>query len=156
MSPTFSLLASLEAAGLEGHIKTYGASVLELDSSLVNAPSPADLIDLTHGDTRAFVPPAAAAGDMHSACGRGRRHAFRPRPRPATCIPPSSRTRRLTPLTVAVARFVPASHLGSGPCSAGRRGAAGSASTFLRTRAACSLLSRGSRRPVVHAARPLS
>ena len=31
------------------------------------APGPADLIDLTHGDTRAFVPPAAAAADFAAA-----------------------------------------------------------------------------------------
>jgi aspartate/methionine/tyrosine aminotransferase len=41
--------------------------VLELDKALAAAPGPADLIDLTHGDTRAFVPPAAAAADFAAA-----------------------------------------------------------------------------------------
>ena len=67
MSPTFVLPPSLDAASLDEYAETYGASVLELDRSLAAAPAPPDLIDLTHGDTRAFVPPAVAAADFHSA-----------------------------------------------------------------------------------------
>jgi aspartate/methionine/tyrosine aminotransferase len=55
---------ALAAAALPGYAAVYGRSVLELDSELGAAPGPADLIDLTHGDTRAFVPPAAAAADF--------------------------------------------------------------------------------------------
>src|SRR6202042_3468426 len=45
----------------------YGRSVLELDRELGAAPAPAGLIDLTHGDTRAFLPPAVAAADLAEA-----------------------------------------------------------------------------------------
>ncbi len=58
---------SLAAASLDGYAATYGRSVLELDTELAAAPAPADLIDLTHGDTRAFEPPAAAAADFAAA-----------------------------------------------------------------------------------------
>ena len=67
MSPTFRSPPSLDAASLEGYVRTYGASVLELDRSLAAASAPADLIDLTHGDTRAFTPPSAAGEDFQSA-----------------------------------------------------------------------------------------
>jgi len=67
VSPTFLSPPSLDAASLNRYVKTYGASVLELDRSLAAAPAPPDLIDLTHGDTRAFTPPATAAADFHSA-----------------------------------------------------------------------------------------
>jgi aspartate/methionine/tyrosine aminotransferase len=60
-------LASLRAAALPGYAADYGASVLELDRALAAAPGPADLIDLTHGDTRAFTPPATAAADLVAA-----------------------------------------------------------------------------------------
>lgn len=55
---------SLLAAALDGYAATYGRSVLDLDRALAAAPAPAGLIDLTHGDTQAFVPPAAAACDL--------------------------------------------------------------------------------------------
>jgi aspartate/methionine/tyrosine aminotransferase len=58
---------ALAAAALEGYAVSYGASVLDLDRALAAAPAPADLIDLTHGDTRAFGPPAAAAADFAAA-----------------------------------------------------------------------------------------
>jgi aspartate/methionine/tyrosine aminotransferase len=58
---------ALRAAALDGYARAYGASVLELDSALSDAPAPGDLIDLTHGDTRAFPPPASAQGDLADA-----------------------------------------------------------------------------------------
>jgi aspartate/methionine/tyrosine aminotransferase len=58
---------ALAAAALDDYAACYGASVLDLDKALAEAPGPADLIDLTHGDTRAFVPPAAAAVDFAAA-----------------------------------------------------------------------------------------
>jgi hypothetical protein len=58
---------ALTAAALDDYAASYGASVLDLDKALAAAPGPADLIDLTHGDTRAFVPPAVAAADFGSA-----------------------------------------------------------------------------------------
>ncbi len=58
---------ALRAAALPGYADVYGGSVLELDRALAAAPAPADLIDLTHGDTRAFPPPPAAAADLHAA-----------------------------------------------------------------------------------------
>ncbi len=67
MSPSFAPPPSLRAAALEGYVKAYGASVQQLDSLLAAAPAPAGLIDLTHGDTRAFVPPAVAVADFLAA-----------------------------------------------------------------------------------------
>jgi aspartate/methionine/tyrosine aminotransferase len=58
---------ALAAAALEDYAASYGASVLDLDRVLAAAPGTADLIDLTHGDTRAFVPPAMAAADFAAA-----------------------------------------------------------------------------------------
>lgn len=58
---------ALTAAALEDYAAGYGASVLDLDRALAAAPGTADLIDLTHGDTRAFVPPAVAAADFATA-----------------------------------------------------------------------------------------
>jgi aspartate/methionine/tyrosine aminotransferase len=58
---------ALNAAALDDYAASYGASVLDLDKALAAAPGPADLIDLTHGDTRAFVPPAVAAADFDAA-----------------------------------------------------------------------------------------
>jgi aspartate/methionine/tyrosine aminotransferase len=48
---------SLQAAALPEYAPVYGATVLDLDRSVAAAESPEDLIDLTHGDTRAFLPP---------------------------------------------------------------------------------------------------
>jgi aspartate/methionine/tyrosine aminotransferase len=64
---SFRVPPSLRAAALDGYAATYGGSVLDLDRALAQAPGPADLIDLTHGDTRAFVPPAVAATDVADA-----------------------------------------------------------------------------------------
>jgi aspartate/methionine/tyrosine aminotransferase len=58
---------ALRAAALPDYAEEYGGSVLELDRELSAAPAPADLIDLTHGDTRAFPPPASAAADLAEA-----------------------------------------------------------------------------------------
>jgi aspartate/methionine/tyrosine aminotransferase len=57
---------SLAAAALPDYAAAYGRSVLELDQALSAAPAPDGLIDLTHGDTRAFVPPLAAAQDFRA------------------------------------------------------------------------------------------
>jgi aspartate/methionine/tyrosine aminotransferase len=53
----FTAPASLQAAALGEYAAAYGGSVLDLDRSIASAAAPPDLIDLTHGDTRAFVPP---------------------------------------------------------------------------------------------------
>ncbi|HUB39858.1 MAG TPA: aminotransferase class I/II-fold pyridoxal phosphate-dependent enzyme [Streptosporangiaceae bacterium] len=63
----FATPPALAAAALDDYAASYGASVLDLDKALAAAPGPADLIDLTHGDTRAFEPPAVAAFDFAAA-----------------------------------------------------------------------------------------
>jgi aspartate/methionine/tyrosine aminotransferase len=67
MSPSYRPPPRLQAAALEHYGAIYGRSVVELDRALAAAPGPPDLIDLTHGDTRAFEPPAIAAEDMADA-----------------------------------------------------------------------------------------
>ena len=52
---------ALAAAELDAYAPSYGSSVRALDKSLGAAPGTGDLIDLTHGDTRAFLPPASAS-----------------------------------------------------------------------------------------------
>jgi aspartate/methionine/tyrosine aminotransferase len=64
------LPASLRAAALEHYAGEYGGSVLELDREASAAPGTPDLIDLTHGDTRAFTPPHAAVEDLIAALQR--------------------------------------------------------------------------------------
>jgi aspartate/methionine/tyrosine aminotransferase len=54
---TYAGPPSLLAAALPEYTDVYGASVLELDRSVSEVGGPDDLIDLTHGDTRAFLPP---------------------------------------------------------------------------------------------------
>jgi aspartate/methionine/tyrosine aminotransferase len=63
----FRATPALTAAALGDYAASYGASVLDLDRNLAATPGPADLIDLTHGDTRAFKPPAVAAADFAAA-----------------------------------------------------------------------------------------
>ncbi len=58
---------ALQAAGLDHYAADYGGSVHELDVELGRAPAPEDLIDLTHGDTRAFTPPPYAEASLRDA-----------------------------------------------------------------------------------------
>jgi aspartate/methionine/tyrosine aminotransferase len=58
---------ALRAASLPHYAADYGGSVLELDREVSAAPAPDGLIDLTHGDTRAFRPPDRAAADLAGA-----------------------------------------------------------------------------------------
>jgi aspartate/methionine/tyrosine aminotransferase len=57
----------LRRAALEHYADTYGASVYELDRELSAGTAGPDLIDLTHGDTCAFLPPGTAAEDLIAA-----------------------------------------------------------------------------------------
>jgi aspartate/methionine/tyrosine aminotransferase len=66
-SPIYRPSPRLARAALEDYAPVYGTSVLELDRSLGASPGRADMIDLTHGDTRAFEPPPAAAEDLAAA-----------------------------------------------------------------------------------------
>ncbi len=58
---------ALEAAELAQYAQRYGASVRAMDRAIAATPGPGDLIDLTHGDTRAFLPPALAESDLLAA-----------------------------------------------------------------------------------------
>lgn len=58
---------ALVAAELNLYASTYGASVRAMDKAVAETPAPAELIDLTHGDTRAFTPPASAWADVEAA-----------------------------------------------------------------------------------------
>lgn len=58
---------ALVAAELGGYVKSYGASVRAMDKQVAATPGPVDLIDLTHGDTRAFTPPDSAHADFDEA-----------------------------------------------------------------------------------------
>ena len=51
-------------AGLENYRARYGHSVFEMDRAIAAIPKHVDQIDLTHGDTRAFLPPALALKDF--------------------------------------------------------------------------------------------
>jgi aspartate/methionine/tyrosine aminotransferase len=64
MSPAYRPPSRISDAALDAYASAYGASVGELDRRLGAAPAPADLIDLTHGDTRAFTPPPSALEDF--------------------------------------------------------------------------------------------
>jgi aspartate/methionine/tyrosine aminotransferase len=64
---TFRRPPSLEAAELGLYKELYGASVREMDRAVAATPSGRELIDLTHGDTRAFLPPESAERDFLSA-----------------------------------------------------------------------------------------
>ncbi len=61
------LPAALSAAALPGYAREYGDSVHALDRELAAAAPGSALIDLTHGDVRAFPPPAAAAAELAAA-----------------------------------------------------------------------------------------
>lgn len=67
MTDPFRPSSRLDAAALAGYAQRYGASVLDMDRDLARGSAPGDLIDLTHGDTRAFPPPPAAHGDVDAA-----------------------------------------------------------------------------------------
>lgn len=58
---------ALVAAELGAYASLYGLSVREMDRAVAAAPGPEDLIDLTHGDTRAFLPPSSARVDFEGA-----------------------------------------------------------------------------------------
>jgi aspartate/methionine/tyrosine aminotransferase len=64
-------VSATAAAGLPHYAEGYGGSVLELDRALAAARTPDDLIDLTHGDTRAFPPPPSAGADLRAAVESG-------------------------------------------------------------------------------------
>lgn len=64
---TRRLPEALQAAGLEHYAADYGGSVHELDVELGRASAPEGLIDLTHGDTRAFTPPPYAEASLQDA-----------------------------------------------------------------------------------------
>ncbi len=64
MSPRYRAPRRIADAALDAYTAAYGAPVAELDRRLGAAPGPEDLIDLTHGDTRAFEPPASALEDF--------------------------------------------------------------------------------------------
>ncbi|HWD95243.1 MAG TPA: aminotransferase class I/II-fold pyridoxal phosphate-dependent enzyme [Acidimicrobiales bacterium] len=58
---------ALLAAELDLYRKSYGASVREMDRTIAGTASHRELIDLTHGDTRAFTPPESAERDFVAA-----------------------------------------------------------------------------------------
>jgi aspartate/methionine/tyrosine aminotransferase len=58
---------ALTAAELGAYAQRYGSSVRSMDQSVAATKGPDELIDLTHGDTRAFTPPDSAREDFDSA-----------------------------------------------------------------------------------------
>jgi aspartate/methionine/tyrosine aminotransferase len=60
----FRLPPALESAELALYKEQYGASVREMDRTVAATPSSSGIIDLTHGDTRAFLPPESAERDF--------------------------------------------------------------------------------------------
>jgi aspartate/methionine/tyrosine aminotransferase len=52
---------------LENYRSLYGQNVSEMDRAIAATPKHTDQIDLTHGDTRAFVPPESAFKDFTKA-----------------------------------------------------------------------------------------
>jgi aspartate/methionine/tyrosine aminotransferase len=60
MSYSYKKPEGLHRFGLENYRDTYGFSVAEMDKAVADLPRTPDQIDLTHGDTRAFLPPASA------------------------------------------------------------------------------------------------
>jgi aspartate/methionine/tyrosine aminotransferase len=67
LTPVRRLPAALAAAALEEYAADYGASVYDLDRELGQVAGPPGTIDLTHGDTRAFLPPTYAVADLETA-----------------------------------------------------------------------------------------
>ncbi len=64
---TFRRPPSLRAAELDAYQEFYGASVWEMDRTVASIAARREVIDLTHGDTRAFVPPESAERDFAAA-----------------------------------------------------------------------------------------
>jgi aspartate/methionine/tyrosine aminotransferase len=64
---TFRRPPSLQAAELDLYREFYGASVREMDRTVAATPARREVIDLTHGDTRAFLPPESAERDFVAA-----------------------------------------------------------------------------------------
>ncbi len=60
MSYSYKKPEAIHRFGLENYRESYGFSVAQMDKAVADIPSLADQIDLTHGDTRAFLPPASA------------------------------------------------------------------------------------------------
>ena len=58
---------ALRAAELDLYRASYGHSVGEMDAAVSATAAPRGLIDLTHGDTRAFTPPTSALSDFDEA-----------------------------------------------------------------------------------------
>ncbi|HEY1761442.1 MAG TPA: aminotransferase class I/II-fold pyridoxal phosphate-dependent enzyme [Acidimicrobiales bacterium] len=63
----FRLPPSLQSAELDLYKRHYGSSVREMDRSVAATTSTRSIIDLTHGDTRAFLPPESAERDFAAA-----------------------------------------------------------------------------------------
>lgn len=63
----FRLPPGLRAAELALYEDLYGASVREMDRIVAATASSRGVIDLTHGDTRAFLPPESAERDFVAA-----------------------------------------------------------------------------------------
>ena len=63
----FRLPPALQAAELDLYRDHYGASVREMDRTVAATASSRSIIDLTHGDTRAFLPPESAERDFVAA-----------------------------------------------------------------------------------------
>ena len=63
----FRLPPSVSAAELNLYVASYGFSVRDMDRKIAATSGPGDLIDLTHGDTRAFTPPDSAQRDFDEA-----------------------------------------------------------------------------------------
>ena len=64
----FRLPPALAAAEPAQYAPRYGESVRAMDRATLRPQRPRGLIDLTHGDTRAFPPPALAESDSMPAC----------------------------------------------------------------------------------------
>ncbi len=63
----YRLPPSVGAAELSHYAASYGFSVRDMDRQIAATLGPEDLIDLTHGDTRAFTPPDVARLDFDEA-----------------------------------------------------------------------------------------